>query len=505
MKVEQEFDNILEYMESSLDGIFIIDTKKFMFIYANNTFIETIGIRSDELYKLSFLEIIHLVDRNKFLKYITKLKKIHIRQKYFIIKLLKKLKESIEVELVGTLCKQNNNNTFLLGIIREISKTKRLERVFSEPEIDFKDISESIKDAICIIKFNGKFRYVSPRLPDLLGGMQISSDFFDLIHPEDIDYIRNLLNNSIKDDNVIYLKSMEFRALHKDFQYIWLEATTRKYFEETTKLSGFIVVLRDINERKKLEKKLEKYHLELEEKNKKLMELDKLKSDFLSNASHELRTPLVSIKGFTELLLKGKSGDLNPQQLQDLKIIQRNTERIIHLVDDLLDVSKLESNRLIMNKCECNLTKIITESINELQYHINTRKHNIILNLPKDEIVILADNDKIHQVIINLLDNAIKYTPVKGEIQIFLDENPNAVHFYIKDNGIGMTEDEINKIFKRFGKIYMPDRIDIVNPSGTGLGLFICKGIIEKHNGKIWAYSKGRNKGSEFHFIIPKN
>ena len=505
MVLETDSKLLSEYIENSIDGILLVDLIKYNIIYSNSTFSKIVGIKNNKLNNSNFLNLIHPPDKKKFLNYIIKLNKINIRQKHFSIRILKSFKFPIEIELIGTLGVLHKKRNILIAIIRDISQSKRLENAFIQSTVNFKDISEGIDDAICILNLNGKFKYVSPRLPMILGGTDIPNDFFDLIHPEDINYIHEKINEGTKDKNKIQLDSIEFRILYNDSDYIWIEASIRKYFEGSNKFSGFLLVLRDIHDRKILEKRLEKSRLEIQEKNIELMDLNKIKSDFLSNASHELRTPLVSIKGFTEILIKEKSGNINKQQLQDLKVILRNTNRIIHLVNDLLDVSKLEVDKLILNKNTFNLIQLIKECIEELNFQIESRSHNILFDFPKDQIIITADNDRIHQLLINLLDNAIKYTPLNGKIKIHLSSDEKEIHFYIKDSGIGLTKNELGRIFKRFGKIYMDDRVDSIDYRGTGLGLVICKGIIEKHGGKIWALSEGKNKGSEFHFIIPKN
>ncbi|MHA1231667.1 MAG: PAS domain-containing sensor histidine kinase [Candidatus Helarchaeota archaeon] len=490
-------------MDNAIDGIILFDLKSYNILFVNNTFCNILKVDKSKLEGISFLELVPDSEKKRFFNYITKLNKLYVREKNFTLKLLKYFKEPIEVELIGTFSKYDRHHSIFLGIVRDLSRTAKLENVFTAPTINFKEISESINDAICIIRINGRFIYASPRLPAILGNMEITSDFYDLIHPEDLGYIKDYLTKAAKDKKVVYLDPIEFRIIHKFSEYIWVEASIRKYLDKSNRLLGFIIVLREINERKKLEQELKNYHSELEKKNKELMELDEIKSEFLSNASHELRTPLVSIKGFTELLLNGSSGKLTKQQIEDLSIILRNTERIINLVDDLLDVSKLESGMFIINKKDFDIVELVYECVHELHHQIEAREHNIELHLPDHEIIVHADRNRIHQLITNLLDNAIKYTPKKGVIEIYLRKDDEKIHFFIKDNGIGLKQDEIKKIFKRFGKIYMPDEVDFVDARGTGLGLVICKGIVEKHNGKIWATSEGRNKGSEFHFIIP--
>ncbi|MHA1695252.1 MAG: PAS domain-containing sensor histidine kinase [Candidatus Helarchaeota archaeon] len=500
--ISSELESVFGDLENSLDGIFVLDINNHTLIYVNKTFADLIGFSKESLININFLDLIHPHDKKKFLKFITKINKLNMRQKYFSLKVLNSLKNTIDVEIVGTLFGSRKKKSHFFGIMRDITKTKRLETAFIKREIDFKDISESINDAICIIKTNGKFIYVSPRLPVILGGKTIGDDFYKLIHPDDLSYVVKKLKNSIKNKNLIYLESIQFRATHSKLGYIWLEANTRKYFENNEILIGFLIVLRDIHERKLLEEELKRYHRELEEKNRALREADELKSNFLSNSAHELLTPLISIKGFTELFLKYNK--LTEDQINDILTIQRNTERLIFLVNNILDVSELESDKVIIKKDRFDIKKLVLECLDEVKFKLEDRKQKINLELPENEVMVVADNKRIRQLLINLMDNAIKFTQYNGNIGICLREEDDKVHFCIKDTGIGLTSNEINKLFRRFGKVYSTDCNFKVDSSGTGLGLFICKRIVEKHNGKIWAFSDGKNRGAEFHFLINK-
>jgi len=492
---------LISLLNNAIEGIFILDINNQNIIYGNDKFLEIININDLK----DFNSIIHPQDKKKFSNFITSLKKIKTKNKIIHIKVMKNYKIPIDVEIYGIPIRIENKTTHLLGILKDISIVKRFKKAFYDEPIDFKEISESIDDAICILQKNGKFIYVSPRLPTILGEKEIPSNFYDLVHPNDIPRIEEIFKKSIEDPSILYLKRFEFRAETSNNDYIWLEASSRKYYDDNGNVKGFIVVLRDINFRKQLEKKVLNYHRELEQKNKKLKELDRLKSAFLSNISHELRTPLSIIKGFTEFLLKGNSGNINSQQYLDLQVILRNTNKLIRLVDDLLDVSKIESGEFKIRKTKFDLVRLIKNCVYEMKNQIEKRNHIIEFYLPNRPLIINADKQRIHQLLTNLIENSIKYTPIGGLIQLHLYEEDNNIHFYIKDNGIGLSEDEIKQIFTRFGKIYMPDNVDKVDTEGTGLGLVICKNIVNAHGGKIWAESEGHDKGCEFHFVLPKN
>ncbi|MBY9005022.1 MAG: HAMP domain-containing histidine kinase, partial [Candidatus Lokiarchaeota archaeon] len=189
--------------------------------------------------------------------------------------------------------------------------------------------------------------------------------------------------------------------------------------------------------------------------------------------------------------------------LELLEMAFSGTKRLKKLVDDLLDVSKLESRMLKLNKTETNLSDLIKDCVVELNYLIKKRDQEIGLEIP-DELKINIDHLRIELVLTNLLTNAIKYTPIKGQILIKLVEREQYAELSIKDTGIGLTKNEIEKLFKKFTKIANPydDKIDI-DLGSTGLGLHIAKDLIELHDGTISVKSAGKNKGSTFTVRLP--
>jgi len=235
-----------------------------------------------------------------------------------------------------------------------------------------------------------------------------------------------------------------------------------------------------------------------------LKKLDKVKNDFITMAAHELKTPLISISGYTDYILMKHRNQLNPEITTDLVTVQRNVNRLEVLMDQLLDVLKIDENELKLQMEQINVSKIINDCLNELSYLINEKFLEIILNIESD-IIIKADPTRIFTVFTNLISNAIKFTPDYGWIEINIKKETDQYVFEIKDNGIGLVGDEFERLFKKFERIKPPIMNDHINikDSGTGLGLYITKGIIAAHRGKIWASSEGENKGSTFSFTLP--
>ena len=240
----------------------------------------------------------------------------------------------------------------------------------------------------------------------------------------------------------------------------------------------------------------------LEEQNKMLSEINKLKSDLFSRTSHELKTPLISIKGFTDLLLKLHSDKLDDDVISILEEIKNGSKRLEDYINSLVESSQLEQGLLKLRKEKEDLTFLINFCVKQLQGIASLREQKITVNI-KEKIFTEFDKEKIYEVITNLIINAVKYTPVGGQITIESTQKNGHYIVSIKDTGIGLTKKEIGQLFTQFGKIERYGQGWDVGIEGTGLGLYISKELMTLHDGKIWVESEGRNKGSTFFFSLP--
>jgi signal transduction histidine kinase len=249
----------------------------------------------------------------------------------------------------------------------------------------------------------------------------------------------------------------------------------------------------------KLKEEIKKATSNLLVANEKLRKLDKAKSEFISIASHQLRTPLTVIKGYISMILEGSFGKLKIKQKEALKKVFASGERLIQLVENLLNISRIESGRMQFNYEEVSLEEAIENLLDQLK--LKAEKKNIKLLFKKINKIekIKIDKEKISQVIINLVDNAIKYTE-KGKVEISLEKKAKKIIFCVKDSGIGINKDNLPNLFRKFSR---EAGVFTVNREGTGLGLYVAKKIIEQHKGEIWAKSKGSGEGSEFCFSLP--
>ena len=253
-----------------------------------------------------------------------------------------------------------------------------------------------------------------------------------------------------------------------------------------------------------LEEKVKEQTNELRENFEKLKEIDRLKTEFISIASHELRTPMTVIKTYTSLLLdKSFAKGLSDQQVEFLEKIFKNTSQLIGLVNDMLDITKLESGRMDFDMKNINLCDFIPSVLSEFTYLYEEKNISLICEAPNDNksLEIHADEEKLRRVFMNLLSNALKFTPKDGKVSISCKISKEYVNIDISDTGIGIPSDKLEQIFERFSQVDNPMQRDY---EGTGLGLSIVKTMLEKMDASISVKSKV-NKGSIFTMSFKKN
>jgi len=393
--------------------------------------------------------------------------------------------------LANVLLHSINNGKEVLCIVRDISKEKLLENQVEKAREEHDQLVNYVNDIIFSTDHQGSISYVNYQFEKQLGykAGEIKS-MISIIHPEDLQRVISFLSESRKG-----FKDLEFRVQNSKKKWIYFSMNAVP-IKEGSKIVGFRGTLRDISEKKKVENKTEQRRKELEEQNKKLRGQEELKSKLVSSVSHDLRTPLTSIQGYSELLSSKVLGELNKEQEEASNVIHSEAKRLSKLINDLLDVSRMEAGVLVLNKKHFLLS--ILEDRCSCRPLAQNKGITIMWNTPDSIGEVYADPDRVAQVLTNLVSNSIKFTE-RGSVTVnAFNKNKKFVQVDVIDTGIGIPKKEKDKIFDRF---YQTEKKN--KKEGTGLGLSIAKDIVELHGGII-EVDDSIGKGAKISFTLPK-
>ncbi len=254
-----------------------------------------------------------------------------------------------------------------------------------------------------------------------------------------------------------------------------------------------------VKSHQELELRIRERTKQLSALNEELVKLNRMKSDFVSDVSHELRTPLTSIKGYASIMMDGKLGKVTDEQKTRLMKINKHTDILTKMINDLLDIARIESGRVIMEIKPVAIKETIDNCADIVTPQLKEAKISLITDLSQGPKTVLADARQLERVFINLLSNAIKFTPAEGKITIKVKDKKEVTEISLSDTGLGVAADDLSKIFEEF---YRADNPINQEKKGTGLGLALVKRIIEAHKGEIWAASK-LGEGTTFTFTLP--
>ncbi|MEO7617731.1 MAG: ATP-binding protein [Candidatus Saccharibacteria bacterium] len=259
---------------------------------------------------------------------------------------------------------------------------------------------------------------------------------------------------------------------------LWTEISYSPMFDDAGRVTSGIAIIRNIQ---------------------KDREIEEIKSDFISIVSHELRTPLTAIKGFLSMILKQDFGPLSEKQNHYLSRVYQSNQRMIDLVEDLLESSYIESGKISLTINPVSMENIVGEVVSEVAGKGAAKQIMVKVNRQHRLPLVLADETRLHQILLNLVDNAIKYSNPETEVRIDFKVQADELITIVTDHGVGISGSQIERLFTKFGRIYNPMS---VQAGGTGLGLYIVKNLVESHGGRIWVTSR-EGKGSKFHFSLP--
>jgi signal transduction histidine kinase len=250
---------------------------------------------------------------------------------------------------------------------------------------------------------------------------------------------------------------------------------------------------------RQLERRVEERTAELQKALKKLSELNQLKSNIISNISHELRTPMTHMKGYLELLISGSLGELNPQQQNALEVMQRSSDRLERLIEDLIQFSMASRGEFTLRPSRLDVNILFNTAVARSRSKANDRNVTVEIKAPEMLPLVMADEEKITWVVMQLLDNAIKFTPPGGRVSLEASEEGEFVQVSVQDTGIGIPKERQEEIFEAFHQL---DGSTTRRYGGTGLGLALVRQIVEAH-GSMVRVSSEVNRGSRFEFLLP--
>ena len=358
----------------------------------------------------------------------------------------------------------NSMAEYLDNSINEISEVKtRLETVL-----------DNTVNGILMLDIEGRLSYANPMALSLLS---IDLNFAGKKHVELINNYQIIeLIDEVKEKGEAVRKQVVLHTLGEKVVEVNAVPIDNK---ETNSREGVLLVLNDITETKRLEQ---------------------VRKDFVANVSHELKTPVASITGFAETLLS-EVGDCSENVQEFSKIIYDESQRLKRIINGLLELSRLESGHFAIKKEEINIAVLIKNVIDTVKNTANSNKVLIDFDSPEEEVFINADADLIFQVLLNLLDNAIKYSPEDKTVRVYLQGDEKELRVSVADQGDGIPEKEVKRIFERF---YRVDKARSRKTGGTGLGLAIVKHLVENHGGQVGVENLN-GEGTRFYFTLPKS
>ncbi len=480
-------------------SIYIVQDGRFCFV--NPQFQKTSGYSEEELLGLQPLGLVHPEDRQRVRDHAIAMLKGQILTpcQFRIFHRDGEIRWGVETTTSVTY----RGRKASLGNMIDITESKQMERALQESEEKFSKAFRASPESITIvtvkdekyIDINDSYTQITGYSREELIGN--TSTYINIwASPEEHAKMQKMM----QEQGRIYNEEFDFRTKSGEIR-------TRLLSLENIIINGepcTIGVSTDITDRKRMEEQLKQRAEELQAANEKLQELDKMKDSFLSTVSHELRTPLTSIKSFAEILLTYDED--KETQREFLTIINQESDRLTKLINDFLDLSKIEAGRMQWDDREQSLIPIVQNALNITQALAKEKNLIIEFNAPEDMPVVSCDRDRLMQVVTNLLSNSIKFTPIGGKIIVGIkaaaggsDGSSGTVVVSVADNGIGIAPENHEAVFEKFKQVgdTLTDK-----PKGTGLGLPICKEIVEHYGGKVWVESE-LGKGAVFLFSLP--
>jgi len=391
----------------------------------------------------------------------------------------------------------------ILAVARDITERREAEELY-------RTLARKSPTGVYIAQ-EGKLVFTNTQFQKFTGYSEdelLGMDPLALVHPEDKEMVRRDAIATLEGDRSL---PYEFRTVTKKGETTWNVGTVSSISHQGKRavLGNFMDISEQKRAQRELQQKNEQLKLqretlivqqrELMEKTRELATASQAKSEFLASMSHELRTPLNAIIGFSELMLDGIPGQINDRQRECLSDILSSSQHLLDLINDVLDLSKVEAGKIDLRPQNLKLAEVIDSAISTVKPLLDDRGHRLELIIEEGLPEVRADKSRLRQILLNLLSNAIKFTPPGGTLTIEASGEGDWCQVSVIDNGIGIKEEDKQRIFEAFTQVgTSPDK----KIEGTGLGLALSKQLVEACGGRIWVESE-YGKGSKFTFTLP--
>ena len=394
---------------------------------------------------------------------------------------------------VQRICAHNGSTVEFQAVLQDITSRKIAEQSLRKTEEMFRLITENVSDLISVSDAQGKRLYTSPNYKKILADVEslIGKDSFEHIHPEDLARVRKVFKDTVRTGSG---KRIEYRLSAPGGNVRHIESQGNFVRGEYGQPGKVVTISRDITERKHAEAALQQAKEAAEAANR-------AKSQFLANMSHELRTPLNAIIGFSEVLSDQTFGSLNDRQLRYTNNILNSGRHLLTLINDILDLAKVEAGRMELVHALFSVPSAITDVQNIARALASKKNIALLTEVDPEMPKVLADQSKFKQILYNLVSNAVKFTPESGSVTVKAEIVQRSLRVSVSDTGIGIRRENQERIFLEFEQV---DSSYARQQQGTGLGLALTRKLVELHGGKIWVESEGvEGKGSTFIFVLP--
>lgn len=411
--------------------------------------------------------------------------------------------EIIHVEIASLLVKYEGEMAIQI-ILRDITERKRAQEALIESERDFRELADAMPHMVWSAKPNGTVDYRNKEWFNFVGippDISIKHDWYAMIHPDDRDLAKSNWKNTIKTGKPSQLECRMQDARHPG-RFRWFLSRIVPVKDEAgnvTRWYGTSTDVDDVRRTTQRKKELERLTAALTEQRTQLVALNQAKDEFISLASHQLRTPATGVKQYVGMALEGFAGDLTPELRTFLERAYESNERQIAIINDLLQVAKVDAGKVNLRTEQVDLVELIRGVIHEHASHFVNRTQTIVFKPRFRELHVAADPGRLRMVLDNLIDNASKYTPHGKKIEVRLGHSSGKVRMAISDEGVGIEPTDIDKIFRKFSRL---DNTLSQHVGGSGLGLYWAQKIIDLHQGYITVDSTP-GVGSTFTITLP--